>query len=62
MSHAHTNANPGAGDAGARRVVPEIRYTRDARVPISSDDADMDCGWQSLPIPPTMDGRLGNLR
>jgi hypothetical protein len=37
------------------RYIIETRYTRDARVPISADDPDMDCGWRSIPIAPTID-------
>ena len=39
----------------ARRMIAEVRYTRDFRVPISADDPDMDCGWSCIPIPPTID-------
>jgi hypothetical protein len=38
-----------------RRRVPEIRYTRDARVPLSADDPEFYQGWQCIPIPPTLD-------
>jgi hypothetical protein len=38
-----------------RRYVIEHAYTRDARVPISADDLDMECGWRCIPIPPTDD-------
>jgi hypothetical protein len=36
-------------------LVIERRYTRDACVPISDDDPEMLCGWQSIPVPPTFD-------
>jgi hypothetical protein len=39
----------------ASRLIEERCYTRDARVPISADDPEMDCGWQCIPIPPTID-------
>jgi hypothetical protein len=38
-----------------RRMIAEVRYTRDFRVPIADDDPEMDCGWQSIPVPPTID-------
>jgi hypothetical protein len=37
------------------QLIIEHRYTRDARVPLAEDDLDMDCGWRSIPIPPTDD-------
>jgi hypothetical protein len=33
----------------------ERRKTRDAKVPRSADDPDMETGWQGIPIPPTDD-------
>jgi hypothetical protein len=30
-----------------------IIYTRDAVVPLTADDPDMDRGWRSIPIPPS---------
>jgi hypothetical protein len=39
----------------ASRLIVEHRYTRDARVPISADDPDMENGWRCIPIPPTID-------
>jgi hypothetical protein len=33
----------------------ERRITRDARVPISADDPDMENGWRNIPVPPTDD-------
>jgi hypothetical protein len=35
----------------------ERRITRDAKVPISADDLEMENGWRCIPIPPTDDGR-----
>jgi len=35
--------------------VLERRITRDARVPLSADDPEMDCGWCCVPVPPTAD-------
>jgi hypothetical protein len=37
------------------RLLIEHRYTRDERVPLSIDDPEMMCGWQSIPIPPSLD-------
>jgi hypothetical protein len=37
------------------RLLIEHRYTRDAKVPLSIDDPEMWCGWQSIPIPPSLD-------
>ena len=37
------------------RLVVEYRKTRDAQVPISHDDPEMQCGWQNVPIAPTAD-------
>jgi hypothetical protein len=34
---------------------PRGSETRDARVPISADDPEMDCGWKAIPLPPTID-------
>ena len=42
---------------GAGVCFLERRVTRDARVPISADDLEMENGWRSIPIPPTEDGR-----
>ena len=33
----------------------EREKTRDARVPLSADDPDMEDGWQCIPVPPTDD-------
>jgi hypothetical protein len=33
----------------------ERRITRDARVPISDDDPEMENGWRCIPVPPTAD-------
>jgi len=35
----------------------ERRITRDAKVPISADDPEMEKGWRSIPVPPTEDDR-----
>jgi hypothetical protein len=32
-----------------------IVYTRDARVPLSDDDREMENGWRCIPVPPTDD-------
>jgi hypothetical protein len=32
-----------------------VVYTRDAKVPIVADDWDMDYGWNTIPLPPTID-------
>jgi len=37
------------------RLIVEHRYTRDARVPLSDDDPNFDCGWRCIPVPPTLD-------
>jgi hypothetical protein len=39
------------------QIVIEHAYTRDAVVPLSADDLDMDCGWRCIPVPPTDDER-----
>jgi hypothetical protein len=36
-------------------LLVEHRYTRDARVPLSDDDPDFDCGWRCIPVPPSLD-------
>jgi hypothetical protein len=33
----------------------ERAKTRDARVPLSADDLEMEDGWRCIPIPPTDD-------
>jgi hypothetical protein len=43
--------------ASIPRLVIEHRYTRDAKVPLSAEDPEMDCGWRCVPIPPTDDER-----
>jgi hypothetical protein len=35
---------------------PSIVYTRDAVVPLSNDDREMEDGWRCVPVPPTADG------
>jgi hypothetical protein len=37
------------------RYIMEIRYTRDARVPIVAGDDDWDHGWRQIPLRPTAD-------
>jgi hypothetical protein len=32
-----------------------IIYTRDARVPFSDDDREMEHSWRCIPVPPTAD-------
>jgi hypothetical protein len=34
---------------------PRVVYTRDARVPLSADDPEMENGWRCIPVPPTAD-------
>jgi hypothetical protein len=31
----------------------ERRITRDARIPLTDEDRDMEYGWRCIPIPPT---------
>ena len=33
----------------------ERRITRDAKVPLSEDDLEMENGWHCIPVPPTAD-------
>jgi hypothetical protein len=40
---------------GLRRRRLERVITRDARVPLSDDDRDMECGWRCIPVPPTIE-------
>jgi hypothetical protein len=44
---------------GVIRLLPQItvetRYTRDWPTPISAEEYEMDCGWRSIPVPPTED-------
>jgi hypothetical protein len=40
----------------ARQHFLERRITRDAKVPLSDDDREMEKGWRCIPIPPTDDG------
>jgi hypothetical protein len=43
-------------EAGAMmNLVIEHCYTRDARIPLSDNDPNFDCGWQCIPVPPTID-------
>jgi hypothetical protein len=37
------------------RYVVERRWTRDAKVPLSADDPEMNCGWVCIPVRPTAD-------
>jgi hypothetical protein len=41
------------------RIAPPPRFERvitcDARIPLSDDDREMECGWRCIPIPPTDD-------
>jgi hypothetical protein len=38
------------------RIIVERRYVRDARVPISAEDPEMEnIGWRCIPVPPTED-------
>jgi len=39
----------------ARHRFLERRITRDARVPLSDDDPEMENGWRCIPVPPTDD-------
>jgi hypothetical protein len=39
----------------APHFVIEHVYTRDAKVPLIADDFEFDCGWQCIPLPPTLD-------
>ena len=39
-----------------RLVAPRIVYTRDAKIPLSDDDRDMEAGWDCIPIRPTLTG------
>jgi len=38
-----------------RRLIAEIRYTRDIQVPIVENDDDLEWGWQSIPVRPATD-------
>jgi len=40
----------------ARHRLLERRKTRDAKIPRSADDPEMENGWCCIPIPPTADG------
>jgi hypothetical protein len=56
---AFARATSGESDRRGRR---RLRYlerakTRDARVPLSDDDPEMDDGWRCIPVPPTGDPR-----
>jgi hypothetical protein len=33
----------------------QFAVTRDARVPLSADDPDIENGWRCIPVPPTDD-------
>jgi hypothetical protein len=53
-----TAAEPPSRRRGALPAISRpslVVYTRDARVPFSADDPDMECGWRCIPIPPTDD-------
>jgi hypothetical protein len=39
----------------AGQVIIEHRYTRDHRAPLCEGDDDLDQGWQSIPLPPSLD-------
>lgn len=38
------------------QLVIERIFTRDAVVPLSADDPDMDTGWRCIPVPPSDEG------
>jgi hypothetical protein len=40
---------------GGHRRMLETRITRDAKVPYSADDPEMQDGWRCIPVPPTAD-------
>jgi hypothetical protein len=37
------------------RLIAEVKYTRDARVPLVAGDDDLEYGWQCIPLPPSLD-------
>jgi hypothetical protein len=45
--------------APARRQWLEVCRSRDAKVPLGSDDWEMECGWRSVPVPPTSEPDSG---
>jgi hypothetical protein len=38
-----------------RRLIAEVRYTRDIQVPIVENDDQLEWGWQSIPVRPATD-------
>jgi hypothetical protein len=58
---ASNNANPAGGEPRAQvkfsgpRLIEEIRYTRDEKVPVVEGDEDLDYGWHSIPVRPAVD-------